>query len=137
MTEFINTSDVIGDSVLTDLIISRAVTEYKDDRVEKLGTSCFARCTQLTIVDVPFCKKVWHRSFYECSSLVALILRNEELVSLGTRYTFTGSSIETGTGYIYVPVKLLESYKAATGWSEWADQIRAIEDYPDITGGME
>ena len=39
------------------------------------------------------------------------------------------------TGYIYVPRALVNSYKAATNWSTFASQIRAIEDYPDITGG--
>lgn len=43
--------------------------------------------------------------------------------------------MKSGTGYIYVPAALVDSYKAATNWSTYADQIRAIEDYPDITGG--
>ena len=43
--------------------------------------------------------------------------------------------IASGTGYVYVPSALVNSYKSATNWSTYADQIRAIEDYPDITGG--
>ena len=40
--------------------------------------------------------------------------------------------VESGTGYIYVPQATIEGFKSATNWSTYADQFRAIEDYPDI-----
>ena len=40
-----------------------------------------------------------------------------------------------GTGYVYVPASLIETYKTATNWSAFANQFRAIEDYPEICGG--
>jgi hypothetical protein len=43
--------------------------------------------------------------------------------------------IEDGTGYIYVPSALVETYKTASNWVTYAAQIRAIEDYPEITEG--
>lgn len=46
-----------------------------------------------------------------------------------------GKSSFAGGGKIYVPSSMVEAYKAATNWSTYADQIRAIEDYPEITGG--
>ena len=46
-----------------------------------------------------------------------------------------GTLIASGTGYIYVPKALVDSYKSATNWTTYASQIRAIEDYPDVTGG--
>ena len=39
--------------------------------------------------------------------------------------------------YVYVPKALVGAYKSATNWSTYANQIRAIEDYPDITGGSQ
>jgi hypothetical protein len=33
---------------------------------------------------------------------------------------------------VYVPASLVDSYKLETNWSEMADKIFAIEDYPDI-----
>jgi hypothetical protein len=48
---------------------------------------------------------------------------------------FASTPIASGTGYIYVPAALVDSYKGATNWSTYAAQIRAIEDYPEITGG--
>ena len=45
------------------------------------------------------------------------------------------TKLNAGTGYIYVPAAMVDAYKAATNWAKYADQIRAIEDYPAITGG--
>jgi hypothetical protein len=48
--------------------------------------------------------------------------------------------IEKGTGYIYVPADLVDSYKAATNWSTFAAQFRALEDYTvdgTITGELD
>ena len=71
--------------------------------------------------------------FQSCSSLIAVILRRTNgVVSMGALTTFTGTPIANGTGYIYVPRDLVDKYKAATNWSVYADQFRAIEDYPDI-----
>lgn len=44
------------------------------------------------------------------------------------------AKMNTGEGYIYVPASMVDAYKAATNWSAFADQIRAIEDYPEIVG---
>jgi hypothetical protein len=74
--------------------------------------------------------------FYQCTSLETLIIRTEtDLCSLTGGSIFTGSKIENGTGYIYVPSKLVAGYKIATNWSKYAAQFRAIEDYPEICGG--
>jgi hypothetical protein len=45
------------------------------------------------------------------------------------------TKIANGEGYIYVPASMVDSYKSASNWSTYAAQIRAIEDYPEITGG--
>lgn len=74
-------------------------------------------------------------AFYKMGNLEALIIRGNNLSPLNTTNNFNGSTIEKGTGYIYVPAALLEDYKAATNWVTFADQFRAIEDYPEITGG--
>lgn len=75
-------------------------------------------------------------AFNGCKVLDTLIIRNTDTAAkLSTTSAFTGTPIKTGTGYIYVPAAMVETYKAATNWSAYADQIRAIEDYPKITGG--
>ena len=72
--------------------------------------------------------------FYGCQSLNTLILRRSDDICYMNSPTqvFNGTPIASGTGYIYVPAALVDKYKAATNWSVYADQIRAIEDYPEI-----
>ena len=73
--------------------------------------------------------------FYNMTNLKAVIIRGDNVSQLSNGNHFSGSSIANGTGYIYVPAVLVDQYKAATNWVTIADQIRAIEDYPEITGG--
>lgn len=73
--------------------------------------------------------------FYNMTNLKAVIIRGNNVSQLNYGNAFNGSSIANGTGYIYVPAVLVDQYKAATNWVTFADQIRAIEDYPEITGG--
>ena len=73
--------------------------------------------------------------FYNMTNLEAVIIRGDNVSQLNNGNHFNGSSIANGTGYIYVPAVLVDQYKAETNWVTIADQIRAIEDYPEITGG--
>ncbi len=73
--------------------------------------------------------------FYQCTNLEALIIRNPTLCTLTTGSVFTASKIEARTGGIYVPASLVETYRSASNWSNYAEIIYAIEDYPEITGG--
>lgn len=63
--------------------------------------------------------------------LEALIIRSPQMVPIAVASTsvFQNSTIASGTGYIYVPSSLVDTYKAANAWSTYASQIRAIEDY--------
>lgn len=77
-------------------------------------------------------------------SLTCLILRSNTMCTVAgvpfkancCHYTGTVHAKYNPTGlkdgYIYVPAALIDSYKAATNWSAYADQFRAIEDYPEI-----
>ena len=48
---------------------------------------------------------------------------------------FDNTPIKAGYGYIYVPSSLVNTYKTATNWSTFADQIVSIDEYPKITFG--
>lgn len=158
MSDFVNTVDVIGDDAVCDQLITKTITEIKENRVTKVGDSCFYGCSQLTAVDLPAVTNILEFAFYKCnalttvdllsitrieqkafsscSSLATVIIRNaENICDLASNTAFEGTLVKSGTGYIYVPAALVDSYKAATNWSTYANQIRAIEDYPDICGG--
>ena len=75
--------------------------------------------------------------------LKTIILSSDTLVTLNSSVALIGSPTNThcpispaytgdNPGYIYVPKSLLEEYKTATNWSDFADKFRAIEDYPEI-----
>ena len=122
------------------------VGAYAFNNTSYLLTACFPalssvianafRGSKLETVDLQVVTSIAANAFYSATSLTALILRNTEKVcTLANTNAFTSTPIASGTGYIYVPRALVDSYKTATNWSTYADQILAIEDYPDICGG--
>lgn len=147
-----------GRAEIEDAIVTCTLTEYTNNRVTQfgryiffrftsLGTVCstsvesilvsaFNGCSSLTKADFSALKTIDSSVFNGCLKLATLILRDASGVcSLNSTGVFQSTPIASGTGYIYVPSALVDAYKAATNWSTYADQIRAIEDYPDITGG--
>lgn len=98
----------------------------------------FVRCTSLKRVYFPVLTGLKDRTFKDCTRLETLILGTSTLCVLASSTAFDGCTlIKNGTGYIYVPAVLVGEYKAATNWSAYADQIRAIEDYPEVLEGWE
>ena len=117
-------------------LIDRSISgEYVNDTVTSIGLRSFAFCSALTKADFSAAKNIAASAFYDCSKLTALILRSETMCTLAHTNAFTGTPIASTTGYIYVPAALVDSYKAATNWKSFSSKIRAIEDYPEITGG--
>lgn len=124
-----------------------SVGTYTFERCEKLQSvnfpllkaitsGCFSYCYALAKADFGALESIANTAFTSCSSLVTLILRNTTKVcTLANIGAFSTSvPIRKGTGYIYVPSVLIDSYKTATNWSTVANQFRTIEDYPDICG---
>lgn len=112
-----------------------ALTSVTIPKATSLPSQCLYNCTSLQKIDLPAVTSISDSVFMMDSKLTAVILRSTTLVSLSNKSAFSSSGISAGTGYIYVPSALVASYKAATNWSTYAAHIRAIEDYPDITGG--
>ena len=95
----------------------------------------FMGCSKLEKIDFDVLEEMKDADFYQCSALTAVIIRSPAVCTMSTSNAFKSTPIASGTGYIYVPAALVDSYKAATNWTKYANQIRAIEDYPDICGG--
>ena len=102
--------------------------------VTYLNGSCFRDCSLLTTIDCHLPLTAMASYCFRDSSLNTLILRGNELSICGSSYVIYRCPIADGTGYIYVPSALLEQYKVATNWTTYANQFRAIEDYPEICG---
>lgn len=112
--------------------------------VTSIGSNAFQYCGitgGLKKLDFHVLTAIGSSAFYGCSNLEALIIRTNELCTLSNTTALSVTPIAKGTGYVYVPKTLADgsdgvaAYQAATNWSTYAAQIRAIEDYPDITGG--
>lgn len=120
-----------------------SLTSINLPRLEILEGSVFFDCSKLAKVDLGSCEQFYPTNssqFSYCNKLTTLILRSNTRCSLPysvqnafNNTPFTGSSF--GQGYVYVPRALVDTYKDSTNWTVIADRFRAIEDYPEITGG--
>ena len=104
-------------------------------KATSIGKSALYYCAVLTTADFPVATSIEDSVFRSCYQLETLILRSTTICTLANVGVFNNTKIANGRGYIYVPAAMVDSYKAATNWSTFAAQIRAIEDYPEITGG--
>lgn len=136
----------------------RSMTTFSAPEVTSLSDSAFSGCTKLANFSAPkvtvmssnvftnctALKKlrfdsrvetIFSQTFKGCSSLTTLILAANEYAN-ETYYTalrnidaFEGTPIANGTGYIYVPDDLVGSYKIASNWSQFAEQIKPLSEY--------
>ena len=94
------------------------------------GWGAFENSTALQFVDFSANVRIDGNCFNNCFALKAAIFRNPSICTLAyPEACFLNSGITAGTGYIYVPSALLDSYKVAANWSTYATQFRALEDY--------
>ena len=103
-------------------------------KLTEIPTNGCREWTGLVKADFRALTAIRSNGFYKANNLETLIIRTPSLCTLVAGMVWTGTKISSGTGYIYVPANLVDTYKAASNWSAIADQIRAIEDYPEITG---
>ena len=106
--------------------------------MKSIGMYLFRDCAALKKLDFHSTElsTMGTSTFQGCSNLTTLILRQTKVVTNSSTSTFKNTPIESGTGLIYVPDDLVESYKVATNWITFSEQFRAIEDYPEICGGV-
>lgn len=105
----------------------------------------FSSCNKLASVDLSVCRSVGKNAFNGCYSLTSVCIRSESMCNLVGTTAFTGCHHFLGTvsatynpdglkdGYIYVPDGLVDSYKTATNWSTFADQIKPLSEYVEVT----
>ena len=94
-----------------------------------LYASAFRSCIGIQKVDLAAVQGIGTECFIWAYPLTQLIIRTSTVCVLSNSNAFKDTAIASGTGYIYVPSALIDSYKTATNWSVYADQFRALEDY--------
>lgn len=107
--------------------------------LNKVGIQPFNWCTKLEHIDIggeSFSGFIDNNACKGTQSLKTVILRKTNGVcALSSNTCFDSdikSPINNGTGYFYVPSSLVDRYKSDSIWSKFANQIRAIEDYPEV-----
>lgn len=128
-----------------------AITSVSAPVTNLIPHSCFARCTALESISLPqagtlndwcfsYCTalkeatlpaaKTFTRYAFASSGLEKLVLPGTTVVTIAAD-TFQSTPIKQGTGYVYVPDDLVESYKAAANWVSIADQIKPMSELPE------
>ena len=112
-----------------DELVDVSITEFVNSTVESIGVYGLGYKGKLKKIDVSNVKSIGQNAFYNNRVLDTLIIRTPEVCVLTTTTgVFKNTKIESGTGYIYVPDDLVESYKAATNWATYASQIKSISE---------
>lgn len=86
-------------------------------------------CPLLERADLDSIETIQAYSFYNCPKLATVVIRTTSKVcTLSNVNAFTSSGIASGTGYVYVPDDLVNSYKTATNWSTYANQLKGLSE---------
>lgn len=94
--------------------------------VENFNDWCFSTCTALEELTLPMAE-IFTRYVFRASGLKKLVLPKNVVAKVASD-TFLDTPIAQGTGYVYVPDDLLDSYKSATNWSAIGDQIKPMSE---------
>lgn len=100
--------------------------------VTSIKNGAFNSCRNLTIANFSKATSVGTTAFSGCSNLNQLIIGTEQttVCTLSNANALANTPIASGTGYIYVPDDLVDSYKTATNWATYANQIKGISELP-------
>lgn len=96
-----------------------------------IGYEAFRHCESLSKANLYSVSEITADAFSYCLSLVCVIVENETIPEWNGGNPFRYTPIASGTGYIYVPDDLVDSYKAADGWSTYAEQIKGLSELPE------
>ena len=100
---------------LTSVEISNSVTA--------IGESAFSNCVSLTSLTIPnSVTSIANFAFQSCSGLLSVTVQATNPPTIGIDvFSYTHANL-----VIYVPSESVDTYKAASGWSTYADRIQAI-----------
>ncbi len=143
-----------NDDAVVSSIIDGTITVLNSD-ASIVRDSAMAYCANLTTATLPLVRNIQRYGFRNCTSLhtvdvgedgsdtvinftanafngasalSTLIIRSNTVATLQATSVFTTCPITNGNGFIYVPDTLVESYKTATNWSTYANQIKGLSE---------
>lgn len=105
------------------------LTGFFAPNLKQIQLNAFSYCRALKYIYIQG-GEIQSNSFLTCEGIVALVIKSTAVTTLNTAVALNGSSIASGTGYIYVPDDLVEQYKVATNWATYAAQIKGLSEIP-------
>lgn len=92
--------------------------------ITSIGQNAFFNCIRLTSFEIPASViSIGMAAFYNCTGFTSITSLNTTPPTLGTNVFYNVPA----TCPIYVPAASVNAYKAASGWSDRADYIQAIQ----------
>lgn len=88
--------------------------------VREIGEAAFRYCKVLGSITLPSCTKIGRLAFGNCKSGFVMHILSNSVCEAG-QDIFDRTTVSA----IYVPAALVDSYKAASQWSAYADKIFA------------
>lgn len=115
------------------IFVNSALKEFDAPNLVSIGSTTnnlFGSCKELNKINLPKLSgtTISANTFNYCSKLTVLVLGGNELNPLDNVSAFNGSAIKNETGYVYVPDALVDTYKTATNWATFANQIKPISE---------
>lgn len=100
-------------------------------KAKQIGNYTFYNCKKLTFLQFDYVTSLGTFALGNCSMLETLVLGNLSVVTLANTNALINTPIAKGTGFVYVPDNLVNSYKTAANWSTYANQIKPISELPE------
>ena len=119
----------LGEEVFSYNDTVTEITQENFPLLSVLSSQCFKEMFALKKADFTKVTKIEEKVFKKCEALQTLILRNDKMVTLEGEEIFNDTPIEQGTGSIYVPDALVDTYTADTNWSTYASVIKPLSEY--------
>lgn len=111
----------IGDYVFTSCTNLTSITI--PNSVTYIGYGVFVNCQSLTSVTIGnSVTSIRYQAFYACTNLTSVTVEATTPPSLG----MTAFGNNASGRKIYVPAEAVNTYKSASGWSEYANDIEAM-----------
>lgn len=118
-----------GDHTAEDALLQGNMSgTYSNPRVTSVASYAFQYCTGLTKVELDACTSIGAYAFNGCSKLTEIWLGASNVSSVYT--SSIPIQFSAGSGAIYVPANMVDSYRASSSWATWKWHIVSEDDYP-------
>ena len=101
-----------------------------------INAYAFQQCYALSFVSLTKCNNIDYGAFDTCNALYDIYLLNNNVVNLTSQDAFYNTPIQNGSGKIFVPYNLVDSYKVAPNWNYYNNKIFPFLDEFEFINGL-